>query len=189
LAEIQPPKVNSGSNPEDFTHRGMAVTDVDPYVLDAFLRLAELINDKERQKALAPLIIREIHYRLLTGPLGNQLRLINTIGSRSNQIAQAIAWLKSNYNKPIHINELAKIANMAPSTFNRYFRHLTNLSPLQYQKRLRLYEAQRLMLMENQNVSNAAILVGYESPTQFNREYKRMFGIPPLENKKRILTS
>jgi transcriptional regulator GlxA family with amidase domain len=114
--------------------------------------------------------------------------LINTIGSKSNQIAQAITWLKNNYNKPVNIENLAKMTNMAPSTFNRYFRHLTNLSPLQYQKRLRLYEAQRLMLMEDQNAGNAAISVGYESPTQFNREYKRMFGIPPLESKKRILS-
>jgi AraC-like DNA-binding protein len=187
LTEIHPSEIESKS--DDFAHRGMAVTDVDPYLLDAFLRLAELINDKERQKVLAPLIIREIYYRLLTGPLGSQLQMINTKGSKSNQIAQAIAWLKINYNKPVNSNELAKMTNMAPSTFNRYFRQLTNLSPLQYQKRLRLYEAQRLMLMENQNAANAALSVGYESPTQFNREYKRMFGIPPLENKKRILTS
>ncbi|MDR1901829.1 MAG: AraC family transcriptional regulator [Treponema sp.] len=186
LAEIPQAKIESEG--DDFAHRGMAVTDVDPYVLDAFLRLAELINDTERQKVLAPLIIREVYYRLLMGPLGNQLRLINTIGSKSNQIAQAIAWLKTNYNKPVNIENLAKMTNMAPSTFNRYFRHLTNISPLQYQKRLRLYEAQRLMLIENRNAANAALSVGYESPTQFNREYKRMFGEPPLENKKRILT-
>jgi AraC-like DNA-binding protein len=188
LAAIPPPKIESGTETEDFVQRGMAVTDVAPSVLDAFLRLAGLINDTEGQKVLAPLIIREIHYRLLMGPLGNQLRLINTIGSKSNQIARAITWLKTNYNKPVNINELAQMTNMASSTFNRYFRQLTNISPLQYQKRLRLYEAQRLMLMENQNAGNAALLVGYESPTQFNREYKRMFGEPPLENKKRILT-
>jgi AraC-like DNA-binding protein len=188
LAAIPRAKIESGSESEDFIHRGMAVTDVDPYVLDAFLRLAGLIDDKERQKVLAPMIIREIHYRLLTGPLGTQIRMINTIGSKSNRIAQAITWLRTNYNKPVNINELAKMTNMAPSTFNRYFRHLTNVSPLQYQKRLRLYEAQRLMLIENQNAGNAAVSVGYESPSQFNREYKRMFGIPPLENKKRILT-
>jgi AraC-like DNA-binding protein len=189
LAEIHPSAIESKSIPDDFVHRGMAVTDVDPYVLDAFLRLAELIDDKEQQKVLAPLIIREIHYRLLMGPLGNQLRMINTVGSKSNQIAQAITWLKTNYNKPVNIENLTKMTNMTPSTFNRYFRHLTNISPLQYQKRLRLYEAQRLMLMENRNAANAALSVGYESPTQFNREYKRMFGEPPLENKKRILTS
>jgi transcriptional regulator GlxA family with amidase domain len=187
LAEIPQPKNETRS--ENSIRRGMAVTDVDPYVLDAFLRLAELINDKERQNILAPLIIREVYYRLLMGPLGHQLRMIHTQGSKSNQIAQAIAWIKTNYNKPVNIENLAKMTNMAPSNFNRYFRHLTNLSPLKYQKRLRLYEAQRLMLIENKNAGNAALSVGYESPTQFNREYKRMFGEPPLESKKRILSN
>jgi transcriptional regulator GlxA family with amidase domain len=134
------------------------------------------------------MIIREIHYRLLTGPLGNQLRMINTHGSQSNQIVKAIAWLKAHYNKPVNINALAKMVNMAPATFNRYFRRLTNISPLQYQKRLRLYEAHRLMLTEHQNASSAAIAVGYENPAQFNREYKRMFGEPPGKYVKRLLT-
>jgi AraC-like DNA-binding protein len=188
MAEIPQPKTESKNKTTNFVHQGMAVTDVDPYVLDAFLRLAELINDKERQGFLAPMIIREIHYRLLTGPLGNQLRIINTHDSQSNQIVKAIAWLKTYYNKPVNINALAKMVNMAPATFNRYFRHLTNISPLQYQKRLRLYEAHRLMLTENQNAGSAAIAVGYENPAQFNREYKRMFGEPPGKNVKRLLT-
>jgi AraC-like DNA-binding protein len=187
LAEI--PQSKNKDKTENSIHRGMTLTQTDPYVLDAFLRLAELIDDKERQGILAPMIIREIHYRLLMGPSGDQLRMINTYGSQSNQIAQVITWLKTNYNKPVNVNELAKMVNMAPATFNRYFRQLTTLSPLQYQKRLRLYEAQRLMLVENENASNAAYAVGYESPPQFNREYKRMFGIPPLENKKKMLTS
>jgi AraC-like DNA-binding protein len=186
LAEIPPSKKEAKI--ENAVHRGMTVTDTDPSVLDAFLRLAELIDDTERQGILAPMIIREIHYRLLTGPLGHQLRMIHTQGSHSNQIARAIAWLKAHYKQQVTIENLAKMVNMAPATFNRYFRQLTTISPLQYQKRLRLYEAQRLMLVENQNAGNAAYLVGYESPTQFNREYKRMFGEPPLENKKRILS-
>jgi AraC-like DNA-binding protein len=186
LAEI--PELKKEAKKEGAIHRGMVVTDTDPYVLDAFLRLAELVDDKERQGILAPMIIREIHYQLLMGPLGYQLRMIHTQGSQSNQIAKAIAWLKANYSKPMNIENLAEKANMAPATFNRYFRQLTTLSPLQYQKRLRLYEAQWLMLVENQNASNAAYLVGYESPTQFNREYKRLFGEAPLENKKRILS-
>jgi transcriptional regulator GlxA family with amidase domain len=115
--------------------------------------------------------------------------MINTFGSQSNQIVKAVAWLKAHYNEPVNINALAKMVNMSPATFNRCFRHLTNISPLQYQKRLRLYEAHRLMLTENQNASNASIAVGYESPTQFNREYKRMFGEPPGKNARRRLTS
>jgi AraC-like DNA-binding protein len=188
MAEMPQTKTESKNKTTALVHRGMAVTDVDPYVLDAFLRLAELIDDKERQGVLAPMIIREIHYRLLTGPLGNQLRMINTHDSQGNQIVKAIAWLKAHYNKPVNINALAKMVNMAPATFNRYFRHLTNISPLQYQKRLRLYEAHRLMLTENQNAGSAAIAVGYENPAQFNREYKRMFGEPPGKNVKRLLT-
>jgi AraC-like DNA-binding protein len=187
LAEIPKPKNETKS--ESTIHQGMIVTDTDPYVLDAFLRLAELIDNTERQNILAPMIIREIHYRVLMGPLGHQLRMIHTQGSQSNQIVQAIAWLKTHYNKPVNIENLAKTVNMAPATFNRYFRQLTTISPLQYQKRLRLYEAQRLMLVENKNASNAAYSVGYENPAQFNREYKRMFGEPPLESKKRILSS
>jgi AraC-like DNA-binding protein len=188
LAEIPQTKTESKSKTTDTVYRGMAVADVDPYVLDAFLRLTGLIDDKERQGVLAPMIIREIHYRLLTGPLENQLRMINTHGSQSNQIVKAIAWLKAHYNEPVNINALAKMVNMAPATFNRCFRHLTNISPLQYQKRLRLYEAHRLMLTEDQNAGSAAIAVGYESLTQFNREYKRMFGEPPGRNVKRLLT-
>jgi AraC-like DNA-binding protein len=189
MAEMHQIKTEPKSKTARFVHRGMAVTDVDPYVLDAFLRLTELIDDKERQGVLAPMIIREIHYRLLTGPLGNQFRIINTHDSQSNQIARAIAWLKTHYNKPVNINALAKMVNMAPATFNRYFRHLTNISPLQYQKRLRLYEAHRLMLTENQNAGSAAIAVGYENPAQFNREYKRMFGEPPHRDIERLLTA
>jgi AraC-like DNA-binding protein len=181
LAEM-PPRL-----PEPSFAKGVSFTEVDPYILDAFLRLTELLVEGEPQEVLAPLVIREIHYRLLTGPLGSQLRLIHTRGSQSNQIAQAISWLKANYRGPFDINTLADMANMAPRTFNRYFRRLTTLSPLQYQKRLRLYEAQRLMLTENLNASDAAYSVGYESPAQFSREYKRMFGDAPLRSTRRIL--
>lgn len=167
--------------------RGVAVDKVDPLVADAFLRLTELIGKQDRQEVLAPMIIREIHYLLLMGPLGNQLRMIHTYGSPSNQVARAIAWLKNNYHKPLNTIELAKRVDMAPSTFNRHFREMTTLSPLQYQKRLRLYEAQRLMLVENQNAVNAGYTVGYESLTQFNREYKRMFGEPPYRDIQRII--
>jgi AraC-like DNA-binding protein len=197
MAEMPQPKTELKNKTTALVHRGMAVADVDPYVLDAFLRLTELVDDKERQterlterqRILAPMLIREIHYRLLEGALGTQLRMINTYGSQSNQIVKAIAWLKAHYNEPININALAKMVYMAPATFNRYFRHLTNISPLQYQKRLRLYEAHRLMLTENQNAGSAAIAVGYENPAQFNREYKRMFGEPPHRAIERLRTT
>jgi AraC-like DNA-binding protein len=171
------------------TGQGMAVVDVDPYVLDAFLRLTELLKSPVEQSVLAPLIIREIHYRLLQGPLGNRLRMIHTRNSQNYQIGQAILWLKNNYKKPLQVNELARMVNMASSTFRRYFLQLTTMSPLQYQKRLRLYESQHLMLSKDMNVSKAAYSVGYESVTQCHREYKRLFGEPPGQNVKRVLSS
>jgi AraC-like DNA-binding protein len=168
--------------------QGMAVVDADPSMLDAVLRLTELLKSSAERAVLGPLIIREIHYRLLQGPLGNHLRMIHTQGSQGYQIAQAILWLKNNYKKPLQVDGLAKMVAMAPSTFRRHFVQLTTMSPLQYQKRLRLLESQRLMLTEGLDVTHAAYSVGYESITQFNREYRRMFGEPPGKNVKRLLT-
>lgn len=159
--------------------RGMGIADADDSLLDAFYRLVCLVNRPERQKVMAPMILKEIHYLLLTSPLGDILKSVNTKGSRNNQIANAIAWLKQNYREPLKIDKLAQKFNMAESSFYRHFNKVTSLSPLQYQKRLRLYEAQRLMLAENFDAAHAAYQVGYESAAQFNREYKRMFGMPP----------
>ena len=128
---------------------------------------------------MSPIIIKEIYYRLLTGELGSQLRLINTKGTRPNQIAQAISIIKNRFNEKINMDELAEHVNMAPSSFYRNFKKITQVSPLQYQKQLKLYEAQRLMLTGNYDVTNASYEVGYESPTQFSREYKKMSGNPP----------
>lgn len=164
----------------------MAVAEVDPDVLDAFLRLAELNEKPEQIPVLAPMIIREIHYRLLIGPQGERLRMVNTLGTQSNQIAKSITWLRDNYREPLQVDKLARKLNMATSTFHKHFRQVTSLSPLQYQKRLRLYEAQRLMLSENEDAAVAALAVGYESPTQFNREYKRLFGEPPHRHVSRL---
>jgi AraC-like DNA-binding protein len=173
-AEIPP-----SSRPGNDAYKGMAVAEVDPDVLDAFLRLVELLGKPEQITVLAPMIIREIHYRLLIGPQGERLRMVNTLGTQSNQIARTITWLRGSYKEPLQVDALARKVNMATSTFHRHFRQVKTLSPLQFQKRLRLYEAQRLMLVENEDAAIAALAVGYESPTQFNREYKRLFGEPP----------
>ncbi len=175
LAAEVPPSSRDGNG----GYKGMAVAEVDPDVLDAFLRLIEILEKPEQIPILAPMIIREIHYRLLIGPQGEHLRMVNTLGTQSNQIAKSITWLREKYKEPLQVDELARKVNMATSTFHRYFRQVTTLSPIQYQKRLRLYEAQRLMLVENEDATIAALEVGYESPTQFNREYKRLFGEPP----------
>ena len=128
-AEIPPP-----SRLGDDTYKGMAVAEVDPDVLDAFLRLVELLEKPEQIPVLAPMIIREIHYRLLIGPQGERLRMVNTLGTRSNQIAKSITWLRDNYKEPLQVDELARKVNMATSTFHRHFRLVTTLSPLQFQK-------------------------------------------------------
>ena len=157
----------------------VAISEVGEELLEAFIRLVDLLNTPSRIPIFAPMILREIHFHLLSGSQGGCLRLFSTSGTQASQVAQAISWLRENYVQPLHIEELARRVNMAPSTFHRHFRQVTSLSPLQFQKRLRLYEAERLMLVEGKDGSTAAILVGYESGSQFNREYKRQFGAPP----------
>lgn len=159
----------------------------DDDLINAFLRLAELLDQPEdKQKILAPMIIKEIHYLLLSGPLGDLIKAANTKGNQYNQIADAINLLKENYKEKINMDELAKSLNIAPSSFYRYFKQVTTISPLQYQKQLKLYEAQRLMLSGEHNAESASYLVGYESPTQFSREYKKMFGNPPKTDIKNL---
>ena len=159
--------------------RGAMIASLDAGLIDAVLRLMELVDQPDHATALAPLIVREIHYRLLTGQFGAQLRSINMSGTLSNNIAQSILWLKHNYKQLLFIDELAQIAHMAPSTFHKHFKEVTGMSPLQFQKRLRLERAQQLMLTQNLDASQAALEVGYENPQQFGREYKRLFGDPP----------
>jgi AraC-like DNA-binding protein len=164
----------------------VACSETDPAVLEAFTRLSELLDKPEHIQYLSPLIIREIHYRLLTGPLGKHIRAIYTLGTQSNQITRAIAWLEKNYKAPLKVEKLADHVKMAVSTFHRNFKLIISLSPLQFQKKLRLLEAQRLMLTEGMDAVTASYEVGYESPTQFNREYKRMFGNSPAKDIKNI---
>lgn len=154
----------------------------DPEVLKAFLRLLELEDKPEQIPVLSPMIVREIHFRLLAGPQGNLLRTISTLGTQSNRVAQAIAWIRNNFKDPLEVDTLAGKVHMSLPTFRKHFKLVTSMSPTEYHKRLRLYEAQRLMLEENTDATNASYAVGYESPNQFNREYKRLFGDPPQRN-------
>ena len=162
--------------------RGMAIGEVTLPLINAFLRLIDLLLDEKDIPILAPVIQREIIYRLLVGDQGERLRQIASAGSQSHQISRAIDWLKSNFMQPLSIDELAAHVSMSSSTFHHHFRSMTALSPLQYQKQLRLQEARRLMLAERMDAANAAFQVGYESPSQFNREYNRLFGAPPLRD-------
>ena len=165
----------------------VACSKTHPAVFREFSHLSKLLDHPEHIGFLAPLLIKEIHYLLLTLPMGKHVRVVNAIGTQVNQIARAIKWLEKNYKKPLKVEELAEYANMAVSTFHHNFKQLTSISPLQFQKRLRLLEAQRLMLIERLDVANACFEVGYESPTQFSREYKRLFGKPPKKDIKDIL--
>jgi transcriptional regulator GlxA family with amidase domain len=165
---------------------GVSVTKVLPDVLDAFSRLVDMLDRPEHAPLRVPLLIREIIARILLGPQGYVLRTIYTLDSYSNKIFHAITWLRDNYTKPLHIENLASIVGLATSSFHHKFKNVTSLSPLQFQKCLRLYEAQRLMLTENMDANNAGRSVGYDSMQQFNREYKRMFGDPPYRDIKRL---
>lgn len=162
--------------------RGMATGEVTLPLLTAFQRLIDLLTEQQDIPILAPIIQREIIYRLLVGDQGERLRQIASAGSQSHQIARAIAWLKGNFSQPLSIDDLAEQASMSTSTFHHHFRSMTALSPLQFQKQLRLQEARRLMLAERMDAANAAFQVGYESPSQFSREYNRLFGAPPLRD-------
>jgi AraC-like DNA-binding protein len=162
--------------------RGMATGEVTLPLLTAFQRLIDLLDDPKDIPILAPIIQREIFYRLLVGDQGVRLRQMASAGSQSQQIARAIYWLKGNFARPLRIDDLATQVNMSTSTFHHHFRAVTAMSPLQYQKWLRLNEARRLMLAENQDAATAAFEVGYESPSQFSREYSRLFGTPPLRD-------
>lgn len=162
--------------------RGMAIGEVTLPLLIAFQRLIDLLAEPKDIPILAPIIQREIIYRLLVGDQGSPLRQIASAGSQSHQIAQAIDWLMSHYTLPLRIDDLAAQVHMSTSTFHHHFRALTAMSPLQYQKWLRLNEARRLMLTERLDAATAAFQVGYESPSQFSREYSRVFGAPPLRD-------
>jgi AraC-like DNA-binding protein/DNA-binding transcriptional ArsR family regulator len=168
---------------------GVAIGAGTPELFDALLRLISLANAPEHIPFLAGHIENEILYRLLTSEQGAQLRRFALAGTNSNRVAKAIAWLKENYAQPLRVDELAEIANMGVSTLHHHFRAMTAMSPLQFQKHLRLHHARELMLSQSLDAATAAMRVGYESPTQFSREYRRAFGHPPLRDIKAILNS
>jgi AraC-like DNA-binding protein len=162
--------------------RAMATGEMTLPLLGAVQRLVSLLDEPESIPILAPMLHREIIFRLLTGEQGARLRKIASAGSSSHQVARAIDWLKGNFSEQLRVEDLAEKANMSPSSFHSHFRAMTSLSPLQYQKHLRLQEARRLMLAENIDATSASFRVGYESSSQFSREYSRLFGAPPLRD-------
>ena len=162
--------------------RGISVSDVSAELLDAMLRLVRLLDKPGEIATLAPLIRRELTYRLLNGPVGARLRHMALASSQSHQVGQAIDWIKHNYCEPLRIEHLAGKANMSMSSLHHHFKAITAMTPMQYQKLLRLQEARRLMLVEQIDAGTAGYRVGYASESQFSREYSRQFGRAPMRD-------
>ena len=175
------------SPPMSSSPGGMAVGEVTPELLDAWTRLLRLMESPQDIPALAPAYEREILYRVLTGPMGWMLRDIATPDTTLARVNQAIQWLRAHYREPVSIQELADRAAMSVSAFHRRFKAVTALSPLQFQKRIRLLQARMLLVSGAGNATSVAFEVGYESATQFSREYARFFGAPPARDAARVL--
>jgi AraC-like DNA-binding protein len=161
------------------SERGLYVARTDGALLDAVVRLVRLLEKPRDAHVLSPLIVREIHYRALMGELGSRLRELCIVDSQMQRIARAIDVLRTRFAEAFSVEDLAAIAHMSPSSFHHRFKEVTAMSPMQFQKQLRLHEARRLMLTEGLEASVAAHRVGYESASQFSREYRRVFGAPP----------
>lgn len=181
LLHVEPPR-SSVRRPS----RGVYLTPATPELLDAVLRLMRLVRTPDEAPMLAPLATREILYRLLRSADGERLAAVARADTHAGRVAKAIAWLKENHDKPLRVEELARQVHMSPSSFHHHFREVTAISPLQYQKQLRLQAARRLMLAEGVDAATASHRVGYESPSQFSREYARQFGAPPSRDIQRI---
>jgi AraC-like DNA-binding protein len=166
--------------------RAIAVSPLDGNLLDAFVRLVRLLDSPAEARILLPLITREIIYRLLMGEQGGRLRHLALQGGYTPHIARAVGRLRQDFDQPLHIEELARELGMSVSGFHHHFKAVTAMSPLQFQKRLRLQEARRLMLGEDLDAASAAYRVGYHDASHFNREYKSLFGVPPMHDVQRL---
>ncbi|WP_428821050.1 AraC family transcriptional regulator N-terminal domain-containing protein [Microbulbifer sp. MCCC 1A16149] len=176
---VPPPRERLGAS-----SIGLGAVSVD--ILEPFNRLLKLMDEPESISVLAPLIEREIHFRLLMSDQAALVRQIASVDSHGYRVAKAIDWLKLNFASALRVEELAARVQMSAPTFHHHFRQLTSMSPLQYQKWLRLNEAKSLMLNEHLDAASAAFQVGYESPSQFSREYSRLFGAPPKRDIERL---
>jgi AraC-like DNA-binding protein len=170
-------------------HADVTAIDVSPLdvdLLDAAVRLVRLLDAPTDARVLAPLIKREIVFRLLSGEQGHRVRHIVALGGETNRIAQAIARLRNDFDRPLRMEEIARELGMSVSSFHHHFKAVTAMSPLQFQKHLRLQEARRLMLGEGYDATTAGYRVGYDDGSHFNREYKRLFGAPPMRDVARL---
>ena len=170
----------------DANVKAINVSPLDTNLLDALVRLVRLINSPAEAHVLAPLIKREIIYRLLMGEQGGRLRQIAVLGGYTHHIALAVDRLRKDFNQQLRIENIARELGMSVSGFHHHFKSVTAMSPLQFQKQLRLQEARRVMLRENLDATSAAYRVGYDDASHFNREYKRLFGAPPMRDVERL---
>ena len=169
--------------------RGFWVSNADASLIECVLRLVKLLETPQDIPILAPMMLRELYYRLLIGEQSEAVRQIATSGSSMQRIASAIQLIKAEFTHSMRVEDLANQVKMSTSSFHQHFKQVTSMSPLQYQKQLRLLEARRLMLTENFDAIAAAYQVGYESGSQFSREYSRMFGAPPIRDIERLRTA
>lgn len=172
--------------PSDADAKALIVTTLEASLLDAVVRLVRLIDTPSEAPVLAPLITREIIYRLLMGQQGDRLRHIAVMAGFTPPIARAIDQLRKNFDQPLRIDDVAREIGMSVSGFHHHFKAVTAMTPLQFQKQLRLQEARRLMLGEDIDATSAAFSVGYSDSSHFNREYKRLFGLPPMRDVERL---
>ncbi|CAM3942046.1 AraC family transcriptional regulator [Roseateles saccharophilus] len=186
LAELLMADGDAPAAPASEGDAGLQVAPVTAPLLDAALRLLRLLDQPQDLQALAPLVQREIFYRVLTGPLGPRLRVLAQGDGVARRLNRVIEQLTRRFAEPLSIDELAGLAHMSPSTLHLRFKQLTTLSPLQFQKTLRLQHARRLMLGDGLDAASAAHRVGYESPSQFSREYRRLFGTPPRSDARQL---
>lgn len=159
-----------------------SVTAAAPELIDAWLRMMRLLDRPHEQTLLAPMIEREILFRALQGPHGDTLRQIARADSRLSQVRRTIDWIRAHFTEPLHVEPLAAMAGMSVAAFYRHFKAVTAMTPIQYQKRLRLLKARRQLLFEPHDAASVAFSVGYESASHFSREYARMFGMPPMRD-------
>lgn len=178
----------SGTSPRSLrsSPQALATAAADDALLDAIVRMLRLLDSPADAPVLAPLITQEILWRLVTGVHGETVRQIGIADSNLTLVSRAIRWLHDNVDAPVRVDDLAKLSGMSVSAFHRHFRSVTAMSPLQFQKRLRLQKARTLLMTRPGDVAAVGHSVGYDSPSQFNREYRRLFGVPPGQDAARL---
>ena len=174
--------IQAGPGQTHGTPPGLAVSDAPPELLDAVVRLVRLLDHPRDAEVLAPLIKREILWRLITSEQGASVRQLGLADSSLSHIARAVRWIRDNYARPFQVSEVARQAGMSVSAFHRNFQAVTAMTPIQFQKQIRLQEARLLLATNRGDVTGIGYRVGYESPSQFSREYRRQFGVPPSQD-------